>query len=80
MIQSVECVRCHVQMEKGFVIDGRHSGYAQQQWAPGEPKPSFWTGLELSSNMLLSVATWRCPACGRLASYAIRDEDKLNIR
>ncbi len=47
MIKTVECVRCHVQLEPGFLLDGRHDGFAQQTWSPGEPEPSFWMGLKL---------------------------------
>jgi len=29
MKKPVECLRCHVQMEFGFVLDGRYGGFAQ---------------------------------------------------
>jgi len=74
MPQSVECGRCRVPMELGFVLDGRHEGYAQQQWSSGKPKASFWMGLKLEKDKIVQVSTWRCPTCGRLESYAIREE------
>jgi hypothetical protein len=61
-------------MEAGFIIDGRETGYVQEQWTPGEPKPSFWTGLKLEKDKVLSVTTLRCPACGYLESYAVRED------
>jgi hypothetical protein len=61
-------------MEQGFVIDGRHSGFTQQQWSSGVPQSSFWMGLKLEKDKIVSVTTWRCPSCGYLESYAIRHE------
>ncbi len=72
MIKTVECVRCHVQLEPGFLLDGRHDGLAQQTWSPGEPEPSFWMGLKLKKDQLVPVTTLRCPVCGHLESYAMR--------
>jgi hypothetical protein len=38
MNKAPECIRCHAQMEVGFVADIRQGGYSQQNWCPGEPK------------------------------------------
>ena len=70
MNQPVECIRCHANMELGYVPDGTHNGYRQQNWFPGDPKPSFWMGLKLDQNQTLPVTTFRCPKCGYLESYA----------
>ena len=40
-------------MEVGDIADGTHTGYAQQNWSPGTPTPSFWTGLKMKANQLL---------------------------
>ena len=40
-------------MEVGYIADCTHTGYAQQNWSPGTPKPSFWTGLKMKANQLL---------------------------
>jgi len=74
MNRQFECLRCHIPMESGFVPDGTHSGYVQERWHPGDPKPSFWMGLKLDSDQLLPVTTFRCPVCGYLESHAIRRE------
>jgi len=71
MSKAVECNRCHAQMESGWVPDNTHSGLQRQNWSPGEPQPSFWTGLKLAKNQVLPVTTLRCPRCGYLESYAI---------
>jgi len=70
MNKAVECIRCHVQMEHGFVADAKQGGFMQQHWSPGEPQESFWTGLKLNSDELCLVTTLRCPTCGYLESYA----------
>jgi len=46
MNTQVECAKCYVRMEVGcaFYFHGG-GGYAQQNWYPGRPKSSFWTGL-----------------------------------
>jgi hypothetical protein len=68
--KPVECIRCHVQMAIGFVPDGTHAGFAQQNWLPGEPEPGFWTGIKMKKNQAVPVLTFRCPNCGYLESYA----------
>ena len=70
--KPVECMRCQAKMVVGFVPDGTHAGFAQQNWAPGDPKPSFWMGLKMKKDQVVPVVTLRCPDCGYLESYAIR--------
>lgn len=61
MTHQIDCVRCHTRMEAGFIPD-LGEGMRQQQWAPGLPKPSFWTGLKIEKpEEVLSVVTYRCP-------------------
>jgi hypothetical protein len=72
MNKPVECLRCHAQMELGYVADVTHGGYQQQQRTPGEPERSFWTGLKSKKDQVIAVVTFRCPDCGYLESYASR--------
>ncbi|HKV82614.1 MAG TPA: hypothetical protein VJP02_30980 [Candidatus Sulfotelmatobacter sp.] len=74
MIKPVEYIRCHVQMESGFVLEGQHDGFARQTWSPGEPEPSCWMGLKLKKDQIVLVTSLPCPVCGHLESYAIREE------
>jgi hypothetical protein len=67
----VECIKCHAPIEPGWVVDKTHAGYEQESWSPGEPQPSFWTGLKLEKNKIIPVTTFRCPSCGYLESYAL---------
>jgi hypothetical protein len=71
MSKAVECIRCHAQMEVGYVPNLREGGFSQQVWSPGEPRKSFWTGLKMQADQLVSVKTLRCPKCGYLESYAL---------
>ena len=59
-------------MESGWVPDNTHAGLQQENWCPGEPQPSFWTGLKVEKkDIVIPVITFRCPNCGYLESYAI---------
>jgi len=71
MSKAGECIRCHAQMESGWVPDNTHSGLQRQNWSPGEPQPSFWTGLKVGKDQVIPATTFRCPKCGYLESYAI---------
>ncbi len=67
----VECIRCHANMESGWVPDNTHAGLQRQNWSPGEAQPSFWTGLKVEKkDKVFPVTTFRCPNCGYLESYA----------
>ena len=66
----VECIRCHAKMGPGWVVDNTHARY-QENWSPGAPQRSFWTGLKLEKDKIIPVTTFRCPSCGYLESYAL---------
>jgi hypothetical protein len=51
----IECIRCHAQMEAGYVADLTHAGYQQENWSPGEPKPAFWVGLKVKTDQFVPV-------------------------
>jgi hypothetical protein len=70
MSNAVECIRCHAQMESGWLPDDTRAGLQRQNWSPGEPQPSFWTGLKSAEDRGLPITTFRCPKCGYLESYA----------
>jgi predicted nucleic-acid-binding Zn-ribbon protein len=58
-------------MELGFVVDHTYGGgYAASEWAKGEVKPSFWTGVQVGDRQRHRIQTFRCSRCGYLESYA----------
>lgn len=70
MNRPVECLRCHTQMETGFVADAAGDGaFLQQYWTAGEPETSFWRGLKVHKRSRFPLITLRCPNCGYLESY-----------
>ena len=58
-------------MEVGSIAEGTHTGYAQQNWSPGTPTPSFWTGLKMKANQLLPAQDAPVPEMPISESYAI---------
>jgi hypothetical protein len=70
MAQSRECPKCAGAMSNGFIVDKTHGGAAVSTWVEGEPKKSFWTGLDLRGATPIPITTWRCRRCGFLESYA----------
>lgn len=67
---SHNCPACRSEMDEGFMLDKGDYSSTQQEWAEGPPEKSFWTGLKLKGKEKLRVATYRCPKCGLLQSYA----------
>jgi hypothetical protein len=57
-------------MEAGFIADATYGGNVQEQWEPGTPQKSFWTGLKIDKQARIPVITMRCPNCGALESFA----------
>ena len=64
------CPKCRTPMEAGFVVDYTYGAVAQAEWAEGEPQRSIWTGVRLRGRDRHPVATYRCPSCAFLESYA----------
>jgi len=51
------------QLEEGFVVDYAAGGNRKvAEWAQGEPKGSFWHGVDLSSASQIPIVTYRCAA------------------
>lgn len=68
--KQIDCIRCQTRMEPGWIVDWSYGVAMRQQWHPGEPERSFWTGLKLQKGQLVTVTTYQCPSCGYLESYA----------
>ena len=62
-------------LEEGFVVDYAAGGNRKvAEWVQGEPKGSFWHGVDLSSASQIPIVTYRCAACGYLEFYALGKE------
>ena len=67
----MQCGKCNSAMEQGFVVDYAAGGNRKvAEWVQGEPKGSFWHGVDLSSASQIPIVTYRCAACGYLEFYA----------
>ena len=64
------CPKCQAAMKEGFVLDRDQSRNRVEEWVEGEPEPSFWTGVKRLGRTRIEIATYRCPKCGYLESYA----------
>jgi hypothetical protein len=65
------CPKCNKRMDRGFLPDRGDNNVVQlARWMPGAPVQSFWTGIKAPKAELIPVATYRCPSCGLLESYA----------
>ena len=63
------CPKCRCVMEDGFVVDVTHGAFAQSRWIDGEPKKSYWFGLQVNYKAGHPITTYRCTGCGFLESY-----------
>ena len=67
----MQCGKCNAAMDEGFVVDYAAGGNRKvAEWVQGEPKGSFWHGVDLSSARQMPIVTYRCAACGYLEFYA----------
>jgi len=71
-MQTAHCPKCDGKMERGFPLDATHGGVCEAKWVPGEPEKSFWTGLKIDRDQLISIISMRCTRCGFLEQYAPR--------
>ena len=64
--------------KKGSVVDYAAGGNRKvAEWVQGEPKGSFWHGVDLSSASQIPIVTYRCAAYGYLEFYARGKEHGL---
>ena len=63
--------KCDRAMAEGFLAVRSRAGmvFSMEQWEEGPPERSFWSGIKQKSKPV-ALATWRCPGCGYLESYA----------
>ncbi|WP_369432139.1 PF20097 family protein [Aquisphaera insulae] len=73
-MKTPKCPKCSQPMEEGFILDQAHNFQSAEKWVEGPPQWSFWTGLKLNGRKKRQVATYCCPKCGFLESYATMED------
>ena len=69
--RPLECLRCRGPMEQGFIMDkGHYSVPDVARWVEGEPRKSFWRGLDTRDRAVRPLESWRCERCGYVEFYA----------
>lgn len=68
-----DCPFCRLAMSSGVILDRMSGTNVRPTWIP-EPAETSWFGsLREPKGPQLLVATYRCPTCGFLASFAQAD-------
>lgn len=67
---KLNCPKCGQLMEEGFVPDFTYGGVYRPEWIKGQPKKSWWLGIDWKNAHRWKIETFRCTGCGYLASYA----------
>jgi predicted nucleic-acid-binding Zn-ribbon protein len=70
MNPSKHCPKCGGDMVEGYVADQGYGEARLPKWREGPPRKSIWVGLKLGGTQPIEIATWRCPGCFYLESYA----------
>ncbi len=68
--QELKCCRCGSALEEGFIQDRGHGYVVVPKWIRGKLETGFFGGAKTQGKKSITVATWRCIACGRLESFA----------
>lgn len=68
--ETLQCLKCQVEMERGFIADQTYGGLLPSKWIEGVPEKSFWTGVKTKGKEEVEVRTYWCSARGYLESYA----------
>jgi len=61
-------------MEEGFILDRMFGSVTVARWVSGKPFKDFGLGINTDFTTQGNVATFRCPKCGYLESYASKVE------
>jgi hypothetical protein len=67
-MRTPKCPKCSEPMDEGYIGSSISLNKNPAQWVKGPPETSFWKRLKTPSGRC--VATYCCPKCGFLESYA----------
>jgi predicted nucleic-acid-binding Zn-ribbon protein len=66
---AIPCEKCGTTMEEGFILDTGLGHATAGTWVEGELGSRPWA-VKLEGRQRFAIATYRCPKCGYLESYA----------
>jgi predicted nucleic-acid-binding Zn-ribbon protein len=76
-MKTFECPKCGRQQARGFVLDRRRvRKFDTSKWVKGEPRRSFWHGLDLKGRDIYTIQAQRCDSCGFVELYAPATPDQ----
>ena len=72
MSDNALCPDCQLPMEEGYLPDRGYTRVELTRWIRGKPALGLWglKGFFWKEPTGIAVATYRCPKCGYLKSYA----------
>jgi hypothetical protein len=72
MSEELTCARCGGSLEEGYIPEqgDMNYGLGPSEWVEGQPKISFWAGLDTDGREKFKVEAFRCASCGRLELFA----------
>jgi hypothetical protein len=68
-MSGATCPYCKVPMQEGFVVDNARTRMVTE-WVEGKPEYNFLSSVKVGGKVMIQIATYRCPQCGHLESYA----------
>ncbi len=73
MEDQIFCPKCKIQMQQGYILDSMYGNLVTttSKWSRGKPKKILYFALPSADNKSIEIATFRCPECGFLESYAL---------
>ena len=75
---STECLRCHANMEEGFVLDRSHGGVMDvATWVSGTPESSFFSGgIKTKGRDMFRLSAFLCRNCGYVEFRAMESKQE----
>jgi hypothetical protein len=72
---KITCLRCHSDMDIGYVLDRAHNTSEVANWVGGAPDRR-WYGLTTKGHVNVPLVAYRCRACGYVELRAPRQTDE----
>ena len=73
-MNTIQCVKCNTTMEPGYIPDRNMGWYDPRKWFPGDLSLTSLKGVAKNKATPIPVISHRCPNCGYIESYALKEE------